>query len=469
MGSHLRWAAQCREQFKQKAAAAVPRARQKRHRPTINFKCEVLVELKELEEAGAPFPVQLMLAVRPDLSRSCLYRWVQDQESIFIAQARGHGSRRNVMTKGRQWFPASELMVYYRFVWRRKVRGLKVSDEWVQREMLSILKEFQPEGWRLLSCSRGWLGGFKKRYHISSQVRTNKKAVSIHEKLPRIKKFHKWLLHDLQRQEPQRCARYGRFPARFMFHMDQVPLAFVLDCSRTLNGVGEEVFLVQPGSGLDKRQVTIQLTIRAEGEQLVRPLVIIRGTGIRVNAEEQLIYQTVKDRVRVIWQPKAWADEAVCLIWLEQFAADVRQVLPEGEILLGMDGHKPQKTAKMLARMRELGITPVYTPPETTDCTAPVDHHVTSRIKQFIAKSYHEALDENRDDWMNSVSEGGLEAWQRRALMVMWVATAWQELKTDAAFLRKAFISTGFLIAKDGSENHLIKVPGHPEYDFTQP
>ena len=31
--------------------------------------------------------------------------------------------------------------------------------------------------------------------------------------------FHRWLLHDLQRSAPQRCPQYGRFPARFMFHM----------------------------------------------------------------------------------------------------------------------------------------------------------------------------------------------------------------------------------------------------------
>ena len=33
-------------------------------------------------------------------------------------------------------------------------------------------------------------------------------------------------------------------------------------------------------------------------------------------------------------------------------------------------------------------------------------------------------------------------------------------------FLRSAFISTGFLVAKDRSEDHLIKMPGLPNYNF---
>ncbi len=44
--------------------------------------------------------------------------------------------------------------------------------------------------------------------------------------------------------------------------------------------------------------------------------------------------------------------------------------------------------------------------------------------------------------------------------MADWVAAAWaiarEDLESD--FLRAAFVSTGFLVAKDGSENHRIKI-----------
>ena len=42
--------------------------------------------------------------------------------------------------------------------------------------------------------------------------------------------------------------------------------------------------------------------------------------------------------------------------------------------------------------------------------------------------------------------------------MAHWVAAAWAIVREEADFLRAAFVSTGFLVAKDGSENHLIKI-----------
>ena len=47
--------------------------------------------------------------------------------------------------------------------------------------------------------------------------------------------------------------------------------------------MGQPVYMLMPkGSGLDKRQASIQAAIRAEGEQVVRPMLIVRGEGLRV-------------------------------------------------------------------------------------------------------------------------------------------------------------------------------------------
>ena len=67
---------------------------------------------------------------------------------------------------------------------------------------------------------------------------------------------------------------------RVYFHMDQIPLQFVLASERSLNEIGQPNFIRMPkGSGLYKRQCSIQLCIRAEGRQLVRPIAIFQGTG----------------------------------------------------------------------------------------------------------------------------------------------------------------------------------------------
>ena len=82
-------------------------------------------------------------------------------------------------------------------------------------------------------------------------------------------------------------------------------------------------------------------------------------------------------------------------------------------------------------------------------CTRPVV------AEEIISTRYRPTLD-----------IGGLAAWQRRVKMATWVAGAWVILREDTSFLRASFVSTGFLVALDGSEDHKIRIPGVPQYNF---
>ena len=147
--------------------------------------------------------------------------------------------------------------------------------------------------------------------------------------------------------------------------------------------------------------------------------------------------------------------------WLDQFETETAHL---GERLLGMDRHAPQKTPTFRAQMTTDNIVPVYTP----WLYRPVDHHVGARLKQIMGLFYHLEVEAHRDSWCMPPGLGGLQAWQRRARMATWLAAAWTMVKDDAPFFRSAFVSTGFLIALDGSENNMIKLNGVPDYDFTK-
>ena len=83
-----------------------------------------------------------------------------------------------------------------------------------------------------------------------------------------------------------------------------------------------------------------------------------------------------------------------------------------------------------------------------------------------MAVLYEHVLERNREAWEN----GELNAAERRIYIVNWVGTAWEVLKTMPEFIRKSFVSTGWLLAKDGSENHLVKLKKYIEkYDFPRP
>ena len=75
-------------------------------------------------------------------------------------------------------------------------------------------------------------------------------------------------------------------------------------------------------------------------------------------------------------------------------------------------------------------------------------------MKQCMSHLYEYELQDN----LQMGQDGGLTASERRVYIVNWVSSAWEALKRKPDFIRKSFVSTGWLLAKDGSENHLVKL-----------
>lgn len=74
----------------------------------------------------------------------------------------------------------------------------------------------------------------------------------------------------------------------------------------------KQVWISQPGSDLGKSQATLQLCIRTEGEQTVKPAIIFRDKGCNVSSEERVKYD--KD-VDVDFQINAWLEAEVNMQW----------------------------------------------------------------------------------------------------------------------------------------------------------
>ena len=98
----------------------------------------------------------------------------------------------------------------------------------------------------------------------------------------------------------------------------KVPLPFVIDAKTTYErpGVGrhDRVWVANPGSGLEKRQATLQVCYSPEDNN-VKIEVIFRGTGKRIAPHEKEAYH--KD-VDVYWQPSAWADTDFSVQWVKK-------------------------------------------------------------------------------------------------------------------------------------------------------
>ena len=409
------------------------------------------------------------MAHRLGVAKGTFDPWLANRDeivSLYLTYPQFRRKKKIVIGKGK--YPLQEQKLYLKFLYRRQALKLPASREWLCNQFMKILETDQPDGWGTFMRSEGWVSGFCKRFRICDRAMTNKKTSSVLERLPEIRKFHQYLIYFLPRMSTNgslQCAKYGRFAARNRYHMDQIPLPFVFSSKRTLHLKGSsEVPIRHPhGSGLEKRQCTLQLCIRAEGPQNIRPLIIFRGQG-HVSADELAFYAGMT-YITVLWQQKAWADRRVMMDWLGTFNEDIGgDPATREEVMLGMDQHGSQMVDEFLEGMQESNIYGVYTPVNCTDVAAPIDHHVGARMKQKMKHLYVRDFAADMDAWCFGLSNA-----ERRMKIAKWVSEAWAGLKEDGDFFKSVFQSTGFCNAMDGSEDHLVKVGSEcPDYSVAE-
>jgi hypothetical protein len=335
-------------------APPIERTIKRRHSYSYRRKRDLLLELDNIGAGEYGHCVKL-LSARTGISSKNIHRWNSKREQIFLyAHTKGVSNLRRFRPSSPA-HPTAEVQLYTRFLWRRTVQRLRTSRRWLQQNMRDILARDYNYNIADFEASDGWVANFCHRWDITNQHRSNKHKIPLAERLPAIKKFHRWLIYGLQRSGPQRSLKYGRFDPARMFHMDQVPLPFSSSSKTTLNMKGEQCAIREPGgSGASKRFCTLQVTICADpwsGPQLKLEL-IFRGTGSRVSVAERRHYRSL-DSISVRWQPKAWCDEKIMMAYF----ADFREAtLGLGEVLLGMDNHGAQKTPLCRDFMKIMGI-----------------------------------------------------------------------------------------------------------------
>ena len=315
-------------------------------------------------------------------------------------------------------------------------------------------------------ASNNWFHRFRKRYKISLRNRTNKKQKSAGDCRSTIQSFHRTLRRTLKTQR-QRLhgkittdAKWGRWLPSNRYNVDQVPLPFVVDQGKTYAETGDkQIWISQPQSGLEKRQATLQLCIRGEGEQTIKPAIIFRGKG---NVSLQELSKHDK-RVDVYFQKNAWMDHEINLEWTKNtFIPGVAQKSKENVIFA--DNVYFQLSKEFHEACREKGNATVYMLPENqTDKLQPIDAGIGRLMKLKIGNTLDKWLEvkENIEKW-----QGKMSAKERRILMTKWVGDAWDEMQRYQDLFRKAFKRTGCLITVDGSGDDLIHPQGYENYEF---
>eukprot|EP00794_Sanderia_malayensis_P014570 gene14571-16073_t len=417
--------------------ASSRRGQNQRKSYTIEFKMQTLKLLDALTERKVKNRWQKCATEQGIPNKSMVIKWNKERSKIFAeATLNTHKKNRGNIKVSRQrrrllskrpsrneHFSLAAKLVVAEFKLRR-ARGAKVSKLWLCKTMKSKITQIYGEDEaKSFKASGKWFQRFKQRHKISLRRRTNKKKDSADEGRSVIQDFHMNLRKAVQSQRRRGACfdeKYGRWLPEKRFNVDQVPLPFVVGQDTTYATAGsEQVWVSQPSSGLEKRQATLQLCIRASSEQTVKPAIIFRGKG-NIKDDERSKYDS---RVDVYFQEHTWMDEEVNMRWLRNTLTP--GVKNEKENVLFADNVSFQLAEAFHRECRTKINTIVYLlPPNHTDKVQPIDAGFGKTLKAKIGESMERWLEkeDHIDKW-----HGKISAKERRVLMTEWVGEAWEE------------------------------------------
>lgn len=245
-----------------------------------------------------------------------LRKWIRKEEEYRDKWRQGQ--RRYSKGKLGQ-LPELELALVERFIAIRN-QGYKVKRPWFLVQARKLFIDLHKDDPLLadFKFSKGWFTRFKKRHNISYRTPTNKAQEIPEHHVAAIQKFHLSLrqigITSLSKHEIPSSPELpvlGVFRLCDIANIDETPCSFDFLEGKTYNVQGNKtVWVKSTGSGLDKRQMTVQLTVFADGIGRVKPLVVFRGKGLRITAAEK---KMLDHRVDVVFQENAWVDEGIFL------------------------------------------------------------------------------------------------------------------------------------------------------------
>ena len=287
---------------------------------------------------------------------------------------------------------------------------------------------------------------FVKRYHIKVRKVQRKKQQPKDDFTEKIKQWHLNYRESLiksQRPGSHYDCKWGRFKPYQRINVDQVPLPFVLDKTQTYErplGRNEKVWVSHPGSGLEKRQCTLQIAFSPENNR-IKIEIIFRGTckGIK-----EMVKRSYHPSVDVDFQKNAWADTKYPCDWVNK---TLKPAITEGEeFVLLCDNLTAQTSEDFKSAVKNINGIVWYGLPGATDIWQPVDAGYGWLLKKLTAKAQNDwlELEENLDTWMGN-NEKTLTASDHRILITQWVGKAADTLVSSEYdhFCCRCFEKTG--------------------------
>ena len=207
-----------------------------------------------------------------------------------------------------------------------------------------------------------------------------------------------------------------------VLNMDQTPIPFSYHNKQTWEEKGVKT-IHSRASTTDTKIATLAATVTMSGEVLL-PLLIFKGAkNGRIEKNE---LPTLPPVCLYAVQKKAWMDESMMNVWIEQVLSPWKDTLPPNVVpLLILDSFCVHMMGGIVTKIQSLGIEVQHIPGGCTYLCQPIDIGVNKPIKIKVAEQW--------EDWVDTegVKRGKEMKTPLREDIANWVGEAYWTINTE--------------------------------------
>ena len=282
------------------------------------------------------------------------------------------------------------------------------------------------------AASRRWAIAFMKRHDLSLRAKTSLSQRLPHDLEDKLSSFHTFVKSKREENE---------FDDNMIINMDETPVYFDLQPSKTINKCGEKSVLIRT-TGSEKRHFTVVLAVAASGDMLP-PMIIFKG--------KRDLNMSVPPGWIVTVQEKGWMDESLMLRWIRDLYLKYTK---KDRSLLVMDSFRGHLTENVKKAFRKGNTVTAIIPGGCTSKLQPLDVSINKPFKTELRRSWGRYM---RESAKTARDRGERVKAASKETVIGWLVSAFKTIQTKPSMIMYSFLVCGISNKLDGSQDNFIR------------
>eukprot|EP00759_Apiculatamorpha_spiralis_P001098 PhF_6_TR1040/c3_g1_i3/m.2140 len=369
------------------------------------------------------------------VDRTQIRKYVNSLQELFNEVEAGHGDKLNLGGQGRPCsVSVSEYDELKRRLSYRVENNIRTSKAWIREAMEDICHS---------TISDYQLNSFIKKHAIKMERPFQRVAVTEEEIIQRVKRFHVWSaqLNGVLNLDASKVVQMDEIAVSMSGYLGKQNQKF-------LTGVGKchKPYLHHITDLDDEKKMATAICFLSENK--IPPLVVFKGKGTKIAAEEKLLW-----KLPCIYTEKG---NTTAKSYSEHIIPHIRKYAPAVRVVVH-DAALSHVCDEVDAALEANGINPLKIPKKCTQFVQALDVYFFAEMRRIHSELVHRLCDNHAPNLFK-----GIRASRKRIMLTQLVSSAYELTLQRAMPTSQMFTVLGYL--NPSSES--ISLTKLPQYTF---